>query len=295
MPRPRQQFTVALSAAVVVSLVATLTSCSKSYDTTQLKTVDAKERSSASTTSIVVATIPTTTVAAVDPGQSVAASPAGIQSTLSQLVSSFASDPQLIAQIQGFASGDLSSIAKLFGLDLSAINDLGMTVSQIESLGQTVVNSAPAVLNQLLAGTGTGSIDAGTLVGLLSGSVDINGIAQGAVAALVQMLSNTLIKTEIKISPEITIYLDQLLKEIDPNGLGKISADPTNASFIALITSVILGANPLLAQQLLDNPLLDPKLKSLLDDLGSLNANLGETASAAILAALKALFPGLGS
>lgn len=294
MPRPRQQFTVALSAAVVMSLVATLTSCSKSYDTTQLKTVDAKERSSASTTSIVVETIPTTTIATIDPGQSVAASPVGIQSTLSQLVSSFAANPQLISQIQGFASGDLASIAKLFGLDLSAVKDLGMTVSQIESLGQTVVNSAPALLTQLLVGAGTGSIDAGTLVGLLTGSVDINGIAQGAVAALVQQLASTLIHTEIKISPEITIYLDQLLKEIDPNGLGEISADPTNASFIALITSVILGANPLLAQQLLENPLLDPKLKGLLDDLGSLNASLGETASAAILAALKALFPGLG-
>ena len=57
---------------------------------------------------------------------------------------------------------------------------------------------------------------------------------------------------------------------------------------------MILSANPLLTEQLLDNPLLDPKLKNLLSDLGELNASLGETASSAILAALQAIFPGLG-
>lgn len=294
MPRPRRQLTTTASAAVVVALLAGVTGCSRSYDTTQLSASDRKPKSAAPTTSIVVETVPTTTVPEVEPVQPLAAA-TDVQATLSQLVSSFAIDPQLLSQVQMLGSGDLLAVAQLFGLDLNAIKQLGMSVSQIAALGQSVANSGPAVLGQLMAGAGVkaGPIDAGTLIGLLTGTVDVNGLAQGAIASLVQLLSDTIAKTEIKISPEITIYLDQLLKEIDPNGLGQISADPANASFIALITSVILGANPLFAQQLLTNPLLDPKLKGLLEDLEALNASLGTTASAAILAALKAIFPDL--
>ncbi len=295
--RASRRIHTAVSIAVVGAMAAGIAGCSKSSGTTQLKTVDAKEQSAASTTSIVVETVPTTTTIDFESTSQGAAPVANLQSTLSQLVSGFAADPQLLSAVKAISDGDLAAIAKLFNIDLSAISQLGMTVSQIGSLGDSVAEAAPTLIGQLVAGAGGGSggpIDAGTLIGLLAGSVDINGIAQGAIAQLVQLLSDSLAKTELKISPEVTIYLDQILKEIDPNGLGEISANPYNASFIALITSVILSANPLLTEQLLDNPLLDPKLKNLLSDLGELNASLGETASSAILAALQAIFPGLG-
>lgn len=302
MPAPRQRTRFLLSIGVATAVTAsTLSACSRSYDTTQIDATKKRPQSAAPTTSIVVETIPTTTTTVIDP--TIEATPVvfDIQSTLSQIVSSFAIDPKLLSQIQTLQSGDLAAIAKLFNIDLSSISQLGMTVKQIEALGQTVANAGPAILAQLIpkASPGavpgaTGAVDTGTLIGLLTGSVDVNGIVQGSVASIVQLLSDSLTKSEIKIDPQITTYLNQLLKEIDPYGLGEISANPFNASFLALTLSVVLSANPDLTKQLVENPLLDPKIKGLLSDLQALNASLGGTASAAILAALRTLFPGLG-
>lgn len=294
MPHPRRPLTTKASIAVIMAVVASLAGCSRSYDTTQIDAVSKQPKRSASTTSIVVETLPPSTTIDYQTQQMTPASFTDIQSTLSQLVSSFAADPQLLGQLKALSNGDLASIARMFNIDPAALDQLGMTVGQIEALGDSVNRSGTQLLQQLSSTRGGSPIDPGVLIGLLTRSVDLNGITKGAVAAIIQMLSNSLAKVQVQITPEITIYLDQLLKEIDPNGLGQVSADPQNASFIALITSVILSANPLLAEQLLQNPLLDPKLKDLLLSLQDLNANLGETASAAILAALKALFPGLG-
>ena len=62
---------------------------------------------------------------------------------------------------------------------------------------------------------------------------------------------------------------------------------------LALLFSAVINSNPLLAQQLLDNPNLDPALRPILEQLAALGESLGSAASAALIDAINKLFPGL--
>ena len=271
--------------AVLLSGAVLSTACSKVADTTQLSTDEVPENTAVPTTAMQTAQLPTTTTT-VATLQNAGAAPTDLTSTLGLLVGQFASDPALVGQLDGL---DLAALAGLVGLDLGSLQQLGLGVPDIQQLGLAVLSSSPDLLASLLGGP----IDTETLIGLLTGSLDLNEIADGAVGALVQALLGSITGLRIVVSPELTIELSDLLDELDPDGLGPVAANPEYASLLALLTSAIINANPLLTQQLLDSPLLDPNLAVLLVQLQNLSASLGDAAQTALLQALNQLFPGL--
>lgn len=282
---------VTAAVVAITALMATTAACSTSRDTQQIgATANPKNKISPST-SIVVGSVPTTsTIPKLDPNSVPAA-----EDTLTALLSQFAIDPALLSQISALANGtpDLDSVARLLGIDLGAIQDLGLTVEQVMSLGETAMASPNLVKDQLVqAGTG-GAVDPAVLVGLLGSSLDLNTLAQGTVGSLVQALTQALGEMRLEITPGLSDQLNQLFQAIDPEGLGKISTDPANSSLLALIASAVLTANPTLTQELVSNPLLDPTLKSLLGQLQSLGGSLSDAAMAALVMAISQLVPGL--
>ena len=272
--------------AVLVSGAVLGTACSNIADTTQLSTDDVPGNTAVPTTAMQTAQLPTTTTTTVPSLQNAAAGTTQLSSTLGTLVGQFAANPALVDQLDGV---DLAGLAGLVGLDLGSLQQLGLGVPDIQQLGLAVLSSSPELLGQLAGG----AIDTETLIGLLTGSVDLNAIAGGAVGALVQALIGSITGLKVVVSPELTIELSELLGEIDPNGLGPVAANPEYASLLALLTSAIINANPLLTQQLLESPLLDPNLAVLLVQLQNLSASLGDAAQTALLQALNQLFPGL--
>lgn len=276
--------------AVVVSVAIAGSACSRSSDTTQLSADGSGNRSTTSTTSAIRTQQTTTSTAPVAPVvNTVAPRSMDLTSTLGTLVNQFAIDPSLLGQLNGL---DLSSLAGLIGVDLASIEQLGLAIPDIAQIGQAVAASPPDLLAGLIASGGAGEFDPTVLIGLLAGSVDIDTLTSGAIGALVQALVASIADFKVVISPELTIELSEVLKSIDPEGLGSFAATPSNASLLALLTSAIIGSNPLLTEQLMDNPLLDPDLRNLLVQLQQLGATLGDTATIALLQALNNLIPG---
>jgi len=124
-------------------------------------------------------------------------------------------------------------------------------------------------------------------------SVDLNGLATGAVGSLVQGLLSSIGGLKFVISPEVTVNLQELLDQFDSAGLTPIFANPGNAGILALLFSAVINSNPLLNEQLLNNPDLNPALRPILEQLANLGDSLGAAAQAALLEAIKTLFPGL--
>jgi hypothetical protein len=275
--------------ASVLVIAVTAGACSRSADTTAVDAVDLPSGQAA----------PTSTIMRSDPSDDGADAPAtsapssqlasaGTDPTavLTQLLGQFAADPALLAQLSQL---DAVGIANLLGIDLSAIQDLGLTPVQLTQLAQGVAVSAPSVQQQLV----TGAPDPAVLLGLLAGSLDLESLTDGTIATIVQGLLAAVTGLRIVVSPELTVDLGELLADLDPEGLGPLAANPANAALLALITSAWIGSNPLLAQQLLANPQLDPALRTLLQQLQELSGSIGDTARTALLEALYALIPAL--
>lgn len=274
--------------AMVVAVAVTAGACASSADTTAVDEVEISADESAPTSTIVrtdpVAEADTTTTVV----RSSELANAGTDPTavLTSLLGQVAADPALASQLGGL---DAVGIANLVGIDLSALQALGLTPDQIAALAGAVA-SAPASVRDNLVG---GAPDPAVLLGLLAGSLDVQSLADGTIATLVQGLIGAITGTRIVISPELTVDLGELLNDLDPEELGPIVANPANASLLALLTSVWLGSNPLLTRQLLANPQLDPALRALLTDLSEVGQSLGDTARQALLEALYALIPAL--
>jgi hypothetical protein len=204
---------------------------------------------------------------------------------LAAILGQISANPQILTNVSTL---DTAGLAQLFNLDLGSLQQLGLTGPQIQQLGQAALASPQSVQTAISAGT----IDPAALLGLLLGSVDINSLATGAVGALVQGLLASIADLRLVISPELTVDLQELFDQIDPNGI-PILANPDNAGILALLFSTVITSNPLLAQQLLDNPNLDPALRPILEQLAALGDSLGTAASAALIDAINKLFPGL--
>lgn len=272
---------------LVVAVAAT--ACSRSADTTAVDAVEPARDPSAPTSSIVRSELPTTTTA---PSGASSASAGGglggtdLTSTLTGVLGQFVSNPGLVDQLGGL---DAIGVANLLGLDLSVLQQLELSPAQIEQLARAALSSEAPVQEQLLSGT----IDPAVLLGLLGNGLDLNTLTSGAVSAIVQSLLSSIGGLSLVVSPELSVNLGELLGELDLEGLEPLAVNPANASIIALVTSAWLGSNPLLAQQLLSSPLLDPVLKELLQQLSELSASIGETARQALLEALYELIPAL--
>jgi hypothetical protein len=272
---------------VLVTAALAASACSKVSDTTQLSADQMETNTVVPTTAMSVGQLPTTTTTVVAPvAASTPITPTGLTSTLSALVGQFALNPSLAGQLSGL---DLAGLASLVNIDLGAIQGLGLTLPQIQQLALGVAADPTALLPQLAAG----EIDPNSLLALLAGSIDLSSLAAGAAGALVGALVDSITGMEISISPDLNIELSEILKNIDPDGLGEFAATPANASLLALVTSAIINSNPLLTQQLLENPILDPALRELLVQLQGLGASLGDAAMVALLQALNDLFPGI--
>jgi hypothetical protein len=273
----------------MTALALTAGACSETANTTAVGDRSADEAVAAPTSTIVRATTPVEEND--DAGSPETTAPAGGAATdptaaLVALVGQVASDPTLAAQLGQL---DAVGIANLLGIDLSQLTQLGLTPDQIAALAQSVV-SGGADLQGELAGVAP---DPAVLLGLLVGSVDVNSLADGTISTLVQGLLAAITGTRIVVSPELVLDLGELLGDIDPETIGPLVADPSNASLLALLTSAWLGSNPLLTRQLLANPALDPALRGVLEQLADLSSSLGDTARSALLEALYQIFPNL--
>jgi hypothetical protein len=286
--RSSQKFSMLCVVLVALTLVAS--GCSRSVDTTQVSTQDAPKNAALPTSTMLRAeAVTTTTVALATPSQAsndLTAAPGSLPETLAAIVSQVSANPALLQQVSTL---DPAGLAQLFNLDLSSVQQLGLTGPQIEQLGQAVLVSPQPVKDAIASG----SIDPAALLGLLLGSVDVDALATGAVGAVVQALLASIADLRVVISPELTVDLNDLFDQIDPDNVTPIFANPDNAGLLALIFSAVINSNPLLAQQLIDNPDLDPALRPILEQLAALGASLGSAASAALLEAINNLFPGL--
>jgi hypothetical protein len=272
--------------AAATALAVTAGACSTSADTTavDVESVDADQ--AAPTSTIVRTPSSTTTSTTTVVRAATAATSTDPTAVLTSLLAQVAADPALLAQLGQL---DAVGIANLTGIDLGSLQLLGLTPDQITSLAQGVVASAPDVQQQLASGVP----DPAVLLGLLAGSLDAASLADGTIATIVQALIGAISGTRITVSPEVSFDLGELLGDIDPEQLGPIVANPSNASLLALLTSAWLGSNPLFTQQLLANPQLDPSLREVLSELQKVSDSIGETARTALLEALYALIPAL--
>lgn len=272
--------------AIVVTVGIAASACSTSSGTQQIESTPSGEQSSAPTTSIVRTQLPTTTTlparAAAVPAVATGDQLAG---TFGSLVGALAADPSLAQLLAGGL--ELPDLAQLAGLDLAALEQLALTPAQLEALAGSVLAQQPPVIEQLALG----QLDPAALLAVLGNAVPAGELASGAVGAIVAALIAAI--GDLSINPQLTLQLGTLLDGLDPSQLGNISADPTNAAFFALLLSAFIGSNPVLAQQLLSNELLDPALRDLLTQLQALNATLSDAATQALLETLRQLFPGL--
>ena len=166
----------------------------------------------------------------------------------------------LLAQLEDSPTGepvDPAIIAGVLGIDLGAIQQLGLSLPELTQVGAAVAAQPPAQRQQLAAAP----IDPAVLVALLAGSGDPAELGSGAIGALINGLLGSLSDLRLTVSPELTVNLGELLGELDPDGLGPVVADEANAAVFALLLSAFIGANPVLTEQLLDNPLLEPGLQ----------------------------------
>ena len=275
--------------AALLAIALAASACSRSVDTTQVSSQDAPSSAAVPTSTMLRAAAVTTTTTVAVAGQASNAStaaPGSLPATLAAIVAQVSANPELLKQVSTL---DPTGLAQLFNLDLGSLQQLGLTGPQIEQLGQAVLASPQSVQDSI----STGSIDPAALLGLLLGSLDVNSLATGAVGAVVQALLASIADLRVVISPELTVDLNELFNQIDPGNVTPIFANPDNAGLLALIFSAVINSNPLLAQQLIDNPNLDPALRPILEQLSALGASLGSAASAALLEAINKLFPGL--
>lgn len=271
--------------AVVSVLGVAAAACSQSYDTTEVRASE-DSSASASTTSIVRSQLPTTTVV---PVRTRAATDADLTSAFGSLIGLLAADPALAELLAGGL--ELPDLARLAGIDLGQLELLALSPEQLQQLAIGVLGQPGDVLGQLARGAGGGPIDPAALLALLGGSVDIDGLSSGAVNAIVAALVAAI--GDLRINPQLTLQLGELLDGLDPAQWGPINADPANAAFLALLLSAFIGANPVLADQLLQNEMLEPGLREMLTQLRQINATLSDAARAALLETLRQLFPGL--
>lgn len=287
-PRPMNNVLTILAAAAVIGSLA---GCSRSYDTTQVDATGDSKTEPAPASSVVVETVPPTTVLELTP---LVAAPSEVQSTLNTLAAEFAQNPDLVAGVKALQNGDMAAIAALLGVDLTSLSSLGMSNLDIAALGDSVLGSNPQILGLLKSG---GTLDATALITLLTrtlnvSSLDVNGIAKAAVPQLIASLFATLGKIDVSLSPQIAVQLNSALDELDPDGLNDFQVTADNAPLVALITSVILANNPLFQSTILNNPNVSPELRELLKELESVNAELGESTSADLYNLFwQALFP----
>ena len=274
--------------AVLLTVTLAASACSKSADTMQVSAQDVSGDAALPTSTMLRAAAVTTTALPADSGSASNSSIAALgsaQATLAAILGQISANPQILTNVSTL---DPAGLAQLFNLDLGSLQQLGLTGPQIQQLGQAALSSPESVQTAI----STGTIDPAALLGLLLGSVDINSLATGAVGALVQGLLASIADLRVVISPELTVDLQELFNQIDANG-DPILANPDNAGLLALLFSAVINSNPLLAQQLLDNPNLDPALRPILEQLAALGESLGSAASAALIEAINKLFPGL--
>ena len=280
-------------ALLVVAIAAS--ACSRTADTSQISTQNLPNNAALPTSTMLQAAAVTSSVPSVSPGLASAPNNAapvtGPPGTFATILSQISANPQLLSQISTLDNTalDNTALAGLFSLNPASLQQLGLSGTQIGQVGQAVLSSPQAVRDSLA----TGSIDPATLIGLLLKSVDLNGLATGAVGSLVQGLLSSIGGLKFVISPEVTVNLQELLDQFDSAGLTPIFANPGNAGILALLFSAVINSNPLLNEQLLNNPDLNPALRPILEQLANLGDSLGAAAQAALLEAIKTLFPGL--
>ena len=267
--------------AILVTTAVTAAACSKAADTTAVESTPGRRNVSAPTSTIVQATSSTTTT----PSSAPVATPASTDpaAALSTVVAALAADPSVAAQLAQLNQLDPAMIAGMLAIDPALLELLQLGPQQLAQLAQGL---------SVMPSGQSSPTDPAALLGLLMGSLDAESLLNGTVATLVQALLAAITGTTIVISPDITVDMGEVLGELDPDGIGPIVANPSNASLLALLTSAWLSENPLFADQFLADPALDPELRSLLLRLQSLTDSIGDTARESLLEALNKLFPG---
>lgn len=288
--RARQVFAVAVVAVAVLAAA-----CSSSSGFERVSQSAPVEGVPMSTTTLLVGSRRTTTTTTAAPRATPAAAPAASSEALGSMVGALATQPGLIAAIGQLSDADPSALAALFGLDESIVEQLELTLAEIQGIAAMVAGIDPV---QLAASFGAGlgsSIDTSALQSLraIAGSIDAAALAavDGLTRQVIGTLMTTLSQAVDVVDPALVALFVALLERLLPPGTPPVAATRSSASVLTVLAAATLRTNPHAAAQLAPYAQADPQLSHLLQRLTLAGQALDPTAAAALAAVASKLTP----
>lgn len=295
--RPR---TVFAGAMVAVAILAA--ACSSSGGFERVEQSASTDGVPMSTTTLLDGSRRTTTTTTAAPRAAAAAAiaPAPSSEALGSMVGALATQPGLIAAIGQLSDADPSALAALFGLDESIVEQLGLTLAEIQGIAAMIAGIDPV---QLAAAFGSGlgsSIDTSALQSLraIAGSIDAAAIAavDGLTRQVIGTLMTALSHAVDVVDPALVALFVALLERLLPPGTPPVAATRSSASVLAVLAAATLRTNPLAAAQLAPYAQADPQVAQLVQGLTRAGQALDAGAAAALAGVASQLTPeGLAS
>ncbi len=261
--------------ALVAAIAVTAGACSSSADTTALSAEEVSANEPVPTTVVRRGPLPTTTTTTTMPRRTLPTAPA-VDATLASMISQIAADPALLNGLAGLQNIDL---AALFDVDLAAIEQAAIDASGLQDLGALIVGAPQIDLNQLILS----QIDPEILARLSEFATQINTASIAAVDGLNQQLIQAIATTVSRIDPATLSGLNTLLTEVDPQGLGQLSVEPSATSVLAVFAASVLESNPAVAQEAHQRFAAEPRLQALLGHLDAIGSLLDPATAAEVV------------
>lgn len=278
------------AAATALALLAgpLVGACSRASDFQTVEDEPANRSVALPTSTIVQGTLPSPTAAP-------AAVPTATDAALTSVVGRLAADPGAIASVGRLAEADPAMIAEFFGLDAGVVQQLGLTLSDVQGLAAILAGADPATIAASVAPLLDGSVDMSALHALLdlAGRLDATAIAlvDGLTQQVLQAVVGTVGEALSRVDPTLMAVLSALLARLDPGGLGAVAADPANAAVLGVFTGAALRANPGLDDALRPQLASEPELVRLLDHLVAVGDRLDTQVAASLTSMASRLDP----
>ena len=294
--RSRQVF-----GAVAVAIAVLAGACSGSSGFERVEEAPRTEGVPMSTTTLLEGSLQsstTTTTTAAPAAAAVAGAPSG--EALGSMVGALATQPGLIAAIGQLSDADPGALAALFGLDEAIIEQLGLTLAEIQGIAAMVAGIDPVELAAAF-GSGLGSsIDTSALQGIraIAGSIDAAAIAavDGLTRQVIGTLMTALSQAVDVVDPALVALFVALLERLLPPGSPPVAATRSSALVLAVLAAATLRTNPMAAAQLTPYAAADPQLADLMQRLTRAGRALDPGAAAALAGVAAQLTPeGLAS
>lgn len=290
----RRSRTVFAAAAVAVAILAT--ACSSSGGFERVEQSASTDGVPMSTTTLLDGSRRTTTTTSAAPRAAAAAvAPAPSSEALGSMVGALATQPGLIAAIGQLSDADPSALAALFGLDESIMEQLGLTLAEIQGIAAMIAGIDPV---QLAAAFGSGlgsSIDTSALQSLraIAGSIDAAALAavDGLTRQVIGTLMTALSQAVDVVDPALVALFVALLERLLPPGAPQVAATRSSASVLTVLAAATLRTNPLAAAQLAPYAQADPQVADLVQRLTRAGQALDPGAAAALAGVASQLTP----